>query len=122
MKRILITGSRSWVRTDTIAKAIDLVVDYLGTDVIVVHGAARGADSLAGNYARSIGLTVEEHPADWERYSKRAGYIRNAEMVALDADVCLAFIIDNSPGATMMVKLVTDKKIPLTIYREFTGS
>jgi hypothetical protein len=63
-----------------------------------VHGAARGADQLADAVARNWGWTPERHPADWARHGRAAGFRRNAAMVALRADVCLAFILDGSAG------------------------
>jgi hypothetical protein len=122
MKIVLITGSRAWVREETVHQALDAVIRVWGTDVIIVHGTARGADTLAGDYAKLKGLTVEEHPADWDKHGKRAGYVRNAEMIALDADVVIAFIIDDSPGASMTAKLAADRGIKTIIYREFTGA
>jgi hypothetical protein len=86
--RILVTGSREWARRDDIR--IALVAAPVGSTVL--HGAARGADKMAGDAAKELGLTVEEHPADWDRYGlKVAGVIRNTAMVATSPDVCLAF-------------------------------
>lgn len=119
MRRVLITGSRAWVRESTIHRALDAVIHQWGTNVIIVHGTARGADTIAGDYARSKGLRVEEHPADWNKYGKRAGYVRNAEMVTLDADVVLAFVINNSAGAMSTVKMAENKNMTIKIYREW---
>ena len=57
----------------------------------IVHGAARGADYLAGFVARSLGLNVEEHPADWTWLGRSAGPRRNEQMAASGADLCIAF-------------------------------
>lgn len=94
--RILITGSRHWRDRDTIRRAIVDTIDRWTADggcgyVTVVHGGARGADTIAGEIARELRCVVEVHPADWQRYGRAAGPIRNAEMVALGADVCLAW-------------------------------
>jgi hypothetical protein len=124
--RILVTGSRDWTDQSTIFDAIEAeyhchehpAEDCAHSEMIIVHGhCSRGADQIADTWASWAGYKVERHPAEWERYGKRAGYIRNAEMAALGADVCLAFIKDNSPGSTMMVKLAEDAGIPTKIWR-----
>lgn len=127
--RILITGSRDWFDIDTIAFALQNVTEGVDvTDVTVVHGGARGADHAADVSAKRLGFAVEEHPAQWDScgsgcgpthwryrlnkpYCPRAGYIRNAHMVSLGADVCLAFILNESKGATMCAKLADDAGI-----------
>lgn len=38
----------------------------------LIHGAARGADSLAGEWASGKGVEVRAFPAEWDRYGKRA--------------------------------------------------
>lgn len=58
--------------------------------VTVVCGGARGADRLAAREARVLGCEVEEYPADWDRFGKAAGFIRNQEMVDSGADLVIA--------------------------------
>jgi hypothetical protein len=98
--RILVTGSRTW---DDGYAIITALLDCQPPDSraipVVIHGNAEGADRLADDLARELGWGVEPHPADWKRYGKSAGPRRNAEMVALGADVCLAFIKGGSRGA-----------------------
>lgn len=95
--RILVTGSREFDDYATICTEIGRVMTRLiAADgpyprVVVVHGAARGADKLAEQAARAFGMATEAHPADWEAHGKSAGFRRNAEMVALGADLALAF-------------------------------
>lgn len=92
--RILITGSRRWRDRDTIHAALADAVRDLPADreVTVVHGGCWGADQIADLWARQYGATVEVHEADWDRYQRAAGPIRNRHMVNLGADIALAFI------------------------------
>ena len=116
--RILITGSRTWNDKSTIAQAISesWILNGSPSNVVVVHGGARGADYIAGVYAKTLGFSVEVHEADWS-IGKQAGYIRNKKMVDAGADICLAFIKDNSKGATMCAELAQKAGIPTRIWR-----
>lgn len=121
--RILITGSRTWTDHETISNAIrDTWLTYgrpYGT--IVVHGNARGADYLAGVAAKRQGFTVETHPVtneEWKIKGNGAGHQRNAHMVSLGADVCLAFIRNESKGATGCAALAEKAGIPTLYWRE----
>ncbi|MBO4273107.1 DUF2493 domain-containing protein [Microbispora triticiradicis] len=94
--RILVTGSRDWDDHLTIHEALTRARWDAGGPLVIVHGAwPTGADDIAAWWARQyphLHITDEPHPADWNRYGRRAGFRRNAEMVALGADLCLAFI------------------------------
>lgn len=101
-KRILITGSREWKKPEDIYLAIFHWVKEncsAPEEIIVVHGdASRGADRMARDIIRGTPwMTEEAHPADWS-WGNGAGMHRNDEMVALGADVCLAFIRGKASG------------------------
>lgn len=122
MKRLLVTGSRDWDDIVTLRDAINKAVNHLGNRVILVHGACpTGADKLADDwfmYAYRRPCSIEAHPADWDIYGKRAGYVRNAEMVNAGADLCLAFIKNESRGASMTAKMAEDAGIETWRYIE----
>jgi hypothetical protein len=112
--RILVTGSRDWDDEVPVRAALlDAITGTPGPHV-VVHGACpTGGDAIADRIATHLGLPVERHPAQWRRYGRSAGYRRNAAMVALGADICLAFIRDTSPGASMTARLAAEARIPI---------
>lgn len=115
--RILITGSRDWDDLNCIYNAI--YKEHIGSEknTVVVHGGARGADYLAGRVADTLKLDIEVYKADWDTYGKAAGFVRNDKMVNLGADVCLAFIRNESKGATMCAELAEKAGIPVKVWR-----
>jgi hypothetical protein len=90
--RVLICGSRDWKRQEPIYCVLN---GYAADDmpVVVLHGGAPGADSIASVWAhlnreRVTGSTPAEPlvleqvwPADWEQHGKAAGPIRNQRMI-----------------------------------------
>ena len=83
---MLVCGGRDWYEKDITFGILDrLAGEY---DIaVVIHGAASGADTLAGRWARSRGIPVEEYPADWYparlngKLHRGAGYARNRQML-----------------------------------------
>ncbi|AXH44227.1 DprA-like DNA processing chain A [Arthrobacter phage GoCrazy] len=104
--RLLITGSREWTDLEFIRGQLRKIYEA-HSDVTLVSGACpRGADRIAEVVGEvEFGFKIERHPAEWEKYGPRSGFKRNAEMVALGADVCFAFIKDESRGATHTAQL-----------------
>jgi hypothetical protein len=101
--QVLICGSRNFIDEAAIAA----VIDKLDPDDIVIHGCASGADTIAGELARARGLKVMEFPAQWRRYGRSAGPIRNKQMlVEGKPDIVYAFYKDKkkSKGTKNMVK------------------
>lgn len=102
--RVLVTGSRSWDDVDYIFDVLDGVRERYGRGrVILYHGACpTGADRIADTWAVHRGVTVETFPAQWGRFGRVAGPVRNVEMVravaAHDRRVCLAFLRGDSAG------------------------
>jgi YspA, cpYpsA-related SLOG family len=117
--RLLVTGSQRWTDVGVIEMALLAeVIDMPVRGIMLVHGACpEGADLIAARFARRRGWDVEAHPADWARYGNRAGQIRNERMVNLGADVCLAFIRDQSPGASTTVFKARRKGIRTVVWR-----
>lgn len=103
--RILVTGSRTWTDVAIIHEHLAKYFDGL-VNTTLVHGDCHtGADRIADAFAVKNRWKVERFPAKWNEYGKRAGFVRNAKMVQIGADICLAFIENGSRGATMCADL-----------------
>lgn len=131
--RILVTGSRDWTDSTGLYFAMDaqLWANPKVQGVTVVNGMCEdGADWLAFKWAQDYDwVTTEEHPAKWKRYGKRAGFLRNKEMVESGADICVAFLMPcvkptchivpahDSHGASMTADLAEFANIPVVRWR-----
>ena len=113
--RVLICGSRRYRNAEAIAR----YVAGLPSGTVVIHGDAPGADSLADQYARQNGLTPEPYPADWDRYGRGAGPVRNKQMLDKGKPTRVAaFVSDptNSPGTANIVLQSLARGLPVTIF------
>jgi hypothetical protein len=113
--RIIVCGSRNWHDQQRIADRLG----HVPADATIVHGGARGADSIAGEEAARLGLLVEPHYANWERYGRAAGPIRNREMADAGADLCIAFLQETpdapSRGTRNMIDQARERGIPVEV-------
>ena len=93
-KRVLMCGGRDWIQRDTTFRLLD---EYLLSNPIsvVIHGAARGADTLAHEWAQSRGIPVMPFPVtsqEWQTIGRSAGHVRNQRMLDQGKpDVVIAF-------------------------------
>ena len=76
---------------------------------------ARGVDFLGGLWAHNRGIPVAEFPADWDKYGKRAGYLRNEEM-ARNAEALIAIWNGKSPGTKHMIDIAHKSNLKVFIY------
>ena len=82
-QRILICGDRHWADKDMIRAA--LIAFGVENILCVIEGEQQGADILAREAAEELHITVLRFPANWTKYGKAAGPIRNKEMLIAGA-------------------------------------
>jgi YspA, cpYpsA-related SLOG family len=111
----LVTGSRDW--TDECSVLYEIAFTIPST-AILVQGGAKGLDTTFGRLWARWG-PQEVYPADWQQYGRSAGMIRNQEMVNLKPDLCLAFIKNDSPGASGCLEMARDAGIPVRVWRDY---
>lgn len=111
MSRVLVCGSRDW----SDIHAIRLALVALDPHTTIIHGAAPGADTIAGWLAHDFGFTVEAFPADWKRYGKRAGFLRNVAMLDTRPTLVLAFQKNGSRGTQHTIDEARKRDIPVVV-------
>lgn len=116
--RLIIAGSRSLC--PTVEDIASTVAQLKWSPTVIISGTARGVDQCGEAYAAHYHLPIERHPADWTRFGKSAGYIRNAEMVKV-ADAVLLFWDGRSKGTESTHRLARDRGIPVAIVRPAKG-
>lgn len=111
--RLCVSGSRAYANLDN----VDRVLESLPTSILVVHGGADGVDRRADEVARRLGMKVEIWSADWERYGKKAGPIRNRQMIAT-CDYLIAFWDGVSRGTASAIQAAVDEDVPFEIVED----
>ncbi len=110
--RVLVCGSRGWTDYDAILHRLAQIKASLPT---IVHGAASGADTMADRAAKTLNLTVECYPADWATYGKRAGFIRNEQMLDTGVGLVIAFWDGRSRGTQHTIESAKRRGIPVEV-------
>jgi hypothetical protein len=107
--RILVCGGRDFHNPSLVHYSL---VPYEDDDLVIIQGEASGADTLAKKWAIAFGYKYESYPANWGKYGKRAGYIRNVQMLNEGKpDLVIAF--PGGKGTAMMINLAEAAGVPV---------
>jgi hypothetical protein len=115
--KLIVAGGRDYYRYDIVSSYLRLIkssCDIMDRELVIVCGMANGADSLGLRYADNYGLKVLKYPADWNKYGKKAGYIRNKEMGEV-ADSALVFWDGKSRGSKLMIDIMKNLGKPVIV-------
>ena len=110
--KVIIAGSRGFSNYKLLREQCNkfLREKRKTSNIIVVSGHARGADTLGEKYAQDEGFTLEIYPAQWKKFGKRAGYRRNEQMAEV-ADALIAFWDGSSKGTKHMIDIMNEKNL-----------
>ena len=100
----------------TLCTSAQTINGLFNKNVSIVSGMAKGADALAVAFAAKHGVMLYEVPADWNKYGKRAGFIRNSDMASM-ADGLVAFWDGESRGTKHMIDTMREKNKPVWVIR-----
>lgn len=105
--RVIIAGGRDFTDYHKLKTYMNCLLQLLDkSQVEIISGGAKGADFLGERYAREFGYKLKRFPADWNKYGKAAGPIRNKEMALYAAEakgVLVAFWDGSSRGTYDMI-------------------
>lgn len=113
MFNVIIAGTRTFLDYDLLRSKCDHYFSRIKPTAIIC-GEACGADRLGKRYAEENGIPVLSFPAEWDKYGKSAGYIRNQQM-AVHADALIAFWDGESKGTHNMITIAKNKGLPCRI-------
>ena len=115
-KRVVVAGCRDFFDYQKAKEFIDFCLQNIKDEhtLIFVSGGAPGADALGERYAREHGYPIEHYPADWNKYGKSAGPIRNEQM-AKAADFIICFWDGKSRGTRNMLECAKRYQKPYKI-------
>ncbi len=111
--RVIVAGSRRVLDSQLVFEKLDILLARLvGPHLEIVSGLAAGPDSLGKEWAGQNGVATALFPADWKRFGKKAGFIRNQDMSWYGTHL-VAFWDGQSSGTLNMIE--TAKRDGLTV-------
>lgn len=111
--RLLVCGGRDYANAKHVFAVLDEVTRGQAK-VWVCTGGARGADKWAEDWARWSGCELTIYPAEWDRYGKSAGPIRNSEMLR-DFQPTLVIAFPGGHGTADMVYRARAAGVPVKV-------
>lgn len=121
---LLVAGTRDYNDYNEISAFLDFFNNEFGISQIV-HGGARGADSLAARYAKEHHISTKVFNADWESFGVMAGIERNKKMHEYLSNyenrLCLCFWDGSSSGTRNNFQLANKYDTPLYVYNYKKG-
>lgn len=105
---LAIVGSRDFDDYELVDKLCAHLVERFDVCAIV-SGGAKGADKLGERFARQYGLDMIVFKPDWQQYGKRAGYLRNIDIIEA-SNIVIAFWDGQSKGTKHSIDIATKAK------------
>jgi hypothetical protein len=114
--KVIIAGSRGFSNYKLLREQCNkyLREKKKTSNIIIVSGHARGADTLGEKYAQDEGFDLEIYPAQWKKLGKQAGYRRNEQMAEV-ADALIAFWDGESKGTKHMIDIMNAKSLQVKV-------
>ncbi len=115
-KKIIIAGCRDYTNYEEAKEYIKRCIDPLreAYTLIFLSGGCRGADQIGERFAKENNFELQQYHADWKRFGKGAGPIRNLQMVE-NCDMVICFWDGKSRGTSSLIFLAKEHNKSLFI-------
>lgn len=111
MTRVLVCGGRNYADSKRVSEVLSKLHSEEPFEVLI-HGRARGADTLARLWAKDNGVPEEGFSAEWKKYGRAAGAIRNTRMLK-EGRPTLVVAFPGGKGTTNMVRQAEKAGVPV---------
>jgi len=113
--KIIVAGGRNFTDYAMLKEKLDFLFQNIDKgNLVIISGMAKGADTLAIQYAKEKNISLIQMPADWNTYRKSAGFKRNIAMAQI-ADGLVAFWDGKSHGTGHMIKIAGAKGLKVRV-------
>ena len=122
IKRVVVAGCRDYHNYNEAKEYIDFCISKIRNEytLVFVSGGCSGADLLGERYARDNGFKIERYDAEWDKYGRSAGPIRNEKM-ARAGDYVICFWDGKSRGTKSMINYAKQQgrslKVKMVTYK-----
>ena len=115
--KITVGGCRDFTDSEYIFKCLDEYIKELrDEEIIIISGHCCGVDAIAEKYADEKGFKTMIFPAQWDKYGRAAGPVRNKQMVEA-SDAVIAFWDGKSLGTKSLIDLAKKSDKNLTVFK-----
>jgi hypothetical protein len=109
--KIAVIGSRTFDDYGLLRKTLDAIPDISS----IISGGAKGADSLAEQWAKEKGIGTVVFKPEWAKYGMGAGVVRN-RLIIEDCDYCIAFWDGKSKGTLNSIEMCKKLNKRITVH------
>ena len=106
---VIVCGGRDYADRVRVHEVLSL---HIPPHATVIHGGARGADTLAGEWADANGFRSRVYLARWQKEGKAAGVLRNQRMLEQERPV-LVVAFPGGKGTKDMVARAKAAGVPV---------
>jgi hypothetical protein len=106
--KLAIIGSRTFNDYDLLCEKLNRI-NSINKITLIVSGGANGADKLGEKYANENNILTKIFLPDWEKFGKKAGYLRNINIIN-EAECIIAFWDGVSKGTEHSINLAKENK------------